>query len=70
MRRCLMLVAGLLAGCITASETDNAGIKTTRTYALFVPVSKSVSQSKPRQSPADTKIGQNIATGESSTSGR
>ncbi|HVJ69455.1 MAG TPA: hypothetical protein VM510_15875 [Caulifigura sp.] len=51
MRRCLILVCavGLLSGCITATEIENSGLKTTRSYVLFIPVKKSVVQLTPSQ---------------------
>jgi hypothetical protein len=57
MRLSLILVLGLLSGCITTSETDNAGMKTTRHYVLFIPVSKRVTQSPAHQAAAVTTSG-------------
>jgi len=64
MRLCLILVLGLFSGCITATEIDNAGLKTTRNYVLFIPVRKSVTQLPPRQQQADTTNRQVTASSE------
>ena len=64
MRLCLILALGLFSGCITATEIDNAGLKTTRNYVLFIPVKKTVTQLPPSQQKADTTKRQVIASSE------
>jgi hypothetical protein len=64
MRLCLILVLGLFSGCITVSEIDNAGMKTTRNYVLFVPVKKTVTQTQSHQQQADTTNRQVTASSE------
>ena len=57
MRLCVILgcAVGLLSGCITATEIENSGVKTTRSYVLFIPVKKTVVQIHPPPEPADLK---------------
>ncbi len=64
MRLGLILVLGLLSGCITSSETTNSGLKTTRTSFLFIPVSKSVTQTQHRAPQTVTKNQQSTASAE------
>ena len=62
MRRCLLLAVGLFAGCITTKETDNGGVQTRRSYFLFVPLTKTVTQTQAHPSKAETNC-QQLRTG-------
>ena len=62
MRRCLVLAVGLFSGCITATEVDDQGLSTTRTYFLFVPLKKHDTQTRPLPSQSGAKSPQRKAT--------